>query len=83
MKENDRFSLVSYASDVTVDIPLTYMTKENKISAKTAIKALEDGGGTALCDGLVSGMYHTTESYFMSVFVLSVHLLPCMCLHMW
>ena len=90
MKENDRFSLVSYSIYGTVDIPLTYMTVGNKISAKTAIKALKAGGGTALCDGLVKGTHHTTEllhvmqsSCFSHDIVLSVHLLPCMCLHMW
>ena len=55
MKENDRFSLVSYSSDVTVDIPLMYMTMEKKESAKAAVKALRATGGTALCDGLVKG----------------------------
>lgn len=55
MTDNDRFSLVSYSSDVTVDIPLTYMTMEEKESAKAAIKALRATGCTALCDGLVNG----------------------------
>ena len=82
MKENDRFCLVSYSDDVTIDIPLTYMTVGKKKSAKTAIKALKDGGATALCDGLVSGTHHTTELLHVR-HVLSVHLLPCMCLHMW
>ena len=67
MKENDRFSLVSYSDDAKVDIPLTYMTKGKKISAKTAIKALDACGGTALCDGLVRGTHHTTELLHVSV----------------
>ena len=79
MKENDRFSLVSYSNDVKVDIPLRYMTKEKKKLAKTAIKALKDGGCTALCDGLVRGTHHTTESYFMSVFVLFSRLVYTSC----
>ena len=63
VKETDRFSLVSYSSDVTVDIPLTYMTKKNKESAKAAVKALRATGSTALCDGLVNGtcVHHTAN----------------------
>ena len=62
VKENDRFSLVSYSSGVTVDIPLTYMTKEKKESAKVAVKGLRATGSTALCDGLVNGTcaHHNT-----------------------
>ena len=52
---------MSYSNDVTVDIPLTYMTKEKKESAKAAVKALRATGGTALCDGLVSGTHHIAE----------------------
>ena len=55
VKEQDRFCLVSYASDVTVDIPLTHMTKKNKKSAKHIVKGLKATTLTALCDGLITG----------------------------
>ena len=55
MKEQDRFCLVSYASDVKVDIPLTHMTKEEKKSAKDVVKGLRATTSTALCDGLITG----------------------------
>ena len=71
MKEGDRFSLVSYSSDATLDIPLTYMTKEKKEAAKAAVKALRAGGGTALCDGLVNGtctlQCTTLTTYYQSL----------------
>ncbi len=72
MKEGDRFSLVSYSSDATLDIPLTYMTKEKKESAKAAIKALRAGGGTALCDGLVTGTCTSTVHYTDNLFTIFV-----------
>lgn len=80
MKEGDRFSLVSYSSDATLDIPLTYMTKEKKESAKAAVKALRAGGGTALCDGLVNGNCTSTVHHTDNLLpIFDAVCLVCLC----
>ena len=58
VKGQDRFCLVSYSTDVTVDIPLTHMTKNEKESAKRIVKGLRATDLTALCDGLITGELH-------------------------
>ena len=69
MKEKDRFCLVSYASDVTVDMPLTHMSKEEKESAKVVVNGLRATTSTALCDGLITGerMHSSWQWYLQAV----------------
>ncbi len=49
----DRFALVSFASDLSVDLPLTVGTVEAR---QRAIDALEAGGGTDMRAGLATGL---------------------------
>jgi len=52
----DRFGIVSFASDVQVDVPLSEMSAAGKKSALERTRALESGGGTNLSGGLLKGI---------------------------
>lgn len=53
--QRDRFSLVTYDSDVKVNLRLVNMIEENKIRAKCIVEAMEAGTATNLCGGLLKG----------------------------
>ena len=55
VKEDDRFSLVIYETNVHVKFELHYMTQRNKEKASRAIERLTTHVGTNLCGGLCKG----------------------------
>lgn len=55
MKECDRFSLVTYDTNVTVDFELMKMTEKNQKSAKNFVERIKDGSSTNLSGGLLKG----------------------------
>lgn len=55
MKEDDRMSLVTYDSDVSLVFGLIKMDKANKERAKSFVEAIHDGSCTNLCGGLLKG----------------------------
>ena len=57
MKECDRFSLVTYESNVDLKFGLIKMTSDNKTIAATAIEAMIAGSETNLCGGLLKGLF--------------------------
>lgn len=59
---DDYLGLVSYASDVTEDLPLVKMTPEAKRVAHAVVQRLKTDGGTALYDGLARGMRQQMEA---------------------
>jgi len=56
LKEEDRLSLVTYDSNVTINIPLKKMNSKEKEKAQSIIKALSDGSSTNLSGGLICGL---------------------------
>jgi len=56
LKAEDRLSLVSYDTSVTVDVPLQKMSTENKTLALDKITKLKAGSSTNLSGGLISGL---------------------------
>eukprot|EP00731_Ephydatia_muelleri_P001021 Em0001g1021a len=56
LKECDRFSLVTYDSDVYLKFGLIKMTQDNKARATSTVEAIIDGSSTNLCGGLLKGM---------------------------
>ena len=57
VKECDRFSLVTYDSNVYLKFGLIKMTPDNKTIATTTIEAMRDGSSTNLCGGLLKGLF--------------------------
>ena len=57
VKECDRFSLVTYDSNVYLKFGLIKMTPDNKTIAETTIEAMRDGSSTNLCGGLLKGLF--------------------------
>lgn len=55
LQPGDRLALVSYSSDVTVDMKTVQMTKENKTKVKAIINAIQPGGWTNLSGGFQKG----------------------------
>jgi len=58
----DALSFVTYSSDVRVDLPLTLMSPAAKAFAHSTVQRIRADGGTALFDGLMSGMKGQMES---------------------
>ena len=58
VKECDRFSLVTYDSDVYLKFGLIKMTQDNKARATSTVEAIIDGSSTNLCGGLLKGLLH-------------------------
>ena len=56
MKECDRFSLVTYDSNVELRFGLIKMTTDNKARATTTVEAMKAGSSTNLCGGLLKGL---------------------------
>ncbi len=52
---NDRLSLVSYGSDVTVDVSSRLMNDGNRTAALRAVNSMIEGGGTNLSGGFQRG----------------------------
>jgi len=62
LRDADSFGLVSYSSDVRVDIPLTHCTPESKIRMEATIQSIKAGGSTNLSGGLLRGIDMQRES---------------------
>ena len=56
MLKNDRLSVITYDTRVTVHFDLLPMTKDNKIYAESKIGTIESGSSTNLCGGLLQGL---------------------------
>lgn len=56
MGSADRLSIISYASDVTVDVPSMHMTPSSKYRMLRAIDGISVGGGTNLSGGYEFGL---------------------------
>ena len=56
LKSCDRLCLVLYDDLVSVEFPLTQMTKENKEMTKSKVEKIRERGATNLCGGLLKGM---------------------------
>ncbi len=48
-------SLVSFDSDVFLDLPLINMSKTNKERAKSCLENIREGSSTNLCGGILEG----------------------------
>ena len=55
-KAGDKIGVVSFNSDATVDMTLRNWTSSSRTLAFNKINAWNDGGGTAIGDGLLSGL---------------------------
>ena len=53
LRATDRIAVVSYASDATIDLPLTPMDAAGRAAAAAALGALHAGGQTDLSQGLL------------------------------
>ncbi len=56
LSPRDRVTLVSYATDYSVDLPLTAVTDSNRAYVLGVIDEVLDGGGTNLSGGLEAGL---------------------------
>ena len=54
--ENDRLSVITYDTGVTVEFDLLSMNKDNKEYAESKIGSIESGSSTNLCGGLLQGL---------------------------
>ncbi len=54
MGPTDRLALISYGTDVTVDLPVTRLDEAGRAAAMRALDHLYEDGGTNLAGGLVS-----------------------------
>lgn len=52
MRPQDRFALVSYASDVRVDLPLAHLNETNRGAALEVVGEIFAGGGTNMSSGI-------------------------------
>ena len=51
----DRFSLITYSTDVVICFGLTHMTDSNKTEKKKVVNSLVVKSQTNLCEGLLTG----------------------------
>lgn len=56
LKERDRFSLVTYDTNVTVDLPLREMSAEARAVLERKVSELKAGSSTNLSGGLMAGI---------------------------
>lgn len=56
VNEKDRFSVVTYDTNVYIDFGLQVMTADNKKDALHEIKNIQSGSCTNLCGGLLKGL---------------------------
>eukprot|EP00731_Ephydatia_muelleri_P001023 Em0001g1023a len=56
LKECDRFSLVTYDTNVYLKFGMIKMTQDNKAIATSTVEAIRAGSSTNLCGGLLKGM---------------------------
>lgn len=61
MKECDRFSLVTYDTNVELVFGLMKMEKDSKDRAKSFVESIHDGSSTNLCGGLLKGWSARTD----------------------
>lgn len=54
LEDGDRFGIVSYGSEVNVDLPLTTIDPLSRSVARRTLQRLEEGGGTHLEGGLAT-----------------------------
>jgi len=52
LRDGDQLAIVSYGSDVSVDLPMTTLNAQSRARAKRVIAMLEEGGGTHIDGGL-------------------------------
>ncbi|MCP4504579.1 MAG: VWA domain-containing protein [Deltaproteobacteria bacterium] len=52
LKDGDQLAIVSYGSDISVDLPLTFLNAQSRARAKRVIGSLEEGGGTHIDGGM-------------------------------
>jgi Ca-activated chloride channel homolog len=52
LRDGDRVALVTYGSDVRVDLPFVTINSETRPRALAAVRALDEGGGTNISGGL-------------------------------
>jgi Ca-activated chloride channel family protein len=62
LSDKDRITIVSYATDVTVDLPLVAVGKVPRARIERTIDAIADGGGTNLSGGLEAGVAELANS---------------------
>lgn len=62
MGSDDRLSIISYASDVTVDVPSMHVTPSSKQRLLMAIDGISVGGGTNLSGGYEFGLREAKNS---------------------
>lgn len=58
LQDGDQIALVTYGTDVSVDMPLTRVTSETRARARRLIDMLEEGGGTNI-DGALRAARRT------------------------
>jgi Ca-activated chloride channel homolog len=56
MLDGERIAVVSYGSDVTVDVPFRILDPNTRAAARRAIRAMEEGGGTNI-DGAMKAAH--------------------------
>ena len=61
VKSDDRLSIVTYDTNVTLDFELKKMTKDNKTSCLEKIKNISSGSSTNLSGGLLKGLEQMAE----------------------
>lgn len=61
LSDEDYFGVVSYSSEVTVDIPLTSVNEDDKSEFTDSIDAIVAGGTTNLAGGLYEGIDQQVE----------------------
>ena len=54
-RDGDRVAIVSYASDVRVDVPSTVINRRSRERIQDTIRRISDSGSTNLSGGLVAG----------------------------
>ena len=62
LKASDKFGLVSFSEEAKLVLPLSFMTKDNKVRALSLIKKLNAGGCTNLSGGLTMGVSELQEA---------------------
>eukprot|EP00795_Rhopilema_esculentum_P005872 gene5872-11198_t len=61
LKSDDRLSIVTYDTNVTLDFKLMKMTKDNKTSCLEKIRNISSGNSTNLSGGLLKGLEQMAE----------------------
>jgi Ca-activated chloride channel family protein len=62
LSPKDRIAIISYATDTSVDLPLTPLADFDRTRAERIIDGILDGGGTNLSGGLEAGLEQLSHS---------------------